>query len=119
MTSTLMRMTLRTMAPDAPHICDALHEAITLNLHAQVVVVHNIHVLVPLVLDILHPWHEAFLLAIGRYSLESHVLSDVSASTPLTRSAWIALYGHGSSTPSLTSSPKPSLSVAPHQHHLA
>jgi len=74
---------------------DALfqHEAAALiNLHAQAVAVQNIRLLVPLVLDVSSTfygrWRESFLHVVGRYSLESHVLSD--ASTP-TSPDWVRM----------------------------
>ena len=43
----------------------------------------NIRLLVPLVLDIASAfygrWRQSFLLLVGRYSLESHVLFDAAA----------------------------------------
>ncbi|XP_066343972.1 uncharacterized protein [Miscanthus floridulus] len=69
-----------------PHLRVVLlqHEAAALlNLHAQAVAVQNIRLLVPLVLDVASAfygrWRPSFLLVVGRYSLESHVLSDAAA----------------------------------------
>ena len=74
---------------------DALfqHEAAALiNLHAQAVAVQNIRLLVPLVLDVSSTfygrWRESFLHVVGRYSLESHVLSDAST---LTSPDWVRM----------------------------
>ena len=58
-----------------------LHEAAALlNLHAQAVVVQNIRSLVLIVLDVnsgsYSKWHEQFLLTLGMYSLEDHILQD-------------------------------------------
>lgn len=61
-------------------------------------------------------WPKVFLLTVDRYSVEGHVLSDVSAPT---RPAWIASCGCGSSTPSPTSSLMSSLSIAPAPPNLA
>ena len=74
---------------------DALfqHEAAALiNLHAQAVAVQNIRLLVPLVLDVSSTfygrWRESFLHVVGRYSLESHVLSVAST---LTSPDWVRM----------------------------
>ena len=76
------------VAGDATHLRDALlqHKAAALiNLHAQAVAVQNIRLLVPLTLDVSSTfygrWRESLLHVVGRYSLESHVLSDVTAPT--------------------------------------
>ena len=58
-----------------------LHEAAAvLNLHAQAVAVQNIRSLVPVVLDIAAGnytrWSEQFLLVLGKFSLQDHVLLD-------------------------------------------
>ncbi|CAN6168496.1 unnamed protein product [Urochloa humidicola] len=58
-----------------------LHEAAAvLNLHAQAVAVQNIRSLIPIVLDITADnyirWREQFLLTVGKFSLEDHVLLD-------------------------------------------
>jgi len=58
-----------------------LHEAAAvLNLHAQVVAVQNIRSLVPVVLDVAAGnytrWREQFLLVLGKFSLQDHVLLD-------------------------------------------
>jgi len=60
------------------------HEAAALlNLHAQAVAVQNIRSLVPVVLDInsssYSRWREQFLLTLGRYQLQDHVLQDQPA----------------------------------------
>jgi hypothetical protein len=59
----------------------AQHEAeALLNLHSQAVGVQNICLLIPLRLDVTSAfyarWRESFLLTLGRYSLERHVLSN-------------------------------------------
>ncbi|XP_066358175.1 uncharacterized protein [Miscanthus floridulus] len=59
-----------------------LHEAAAvLNLHAQAVAVQNIRHLIPVVLDVAAgnytQWHEQFLLTVGKYALQDHVLRDV------------------------------------------
>ena len=63
--------------------CFSNEAAALLNLHAQAVAMQNIRLLVPLVLDVASafygPWRQSFLLVVGRYSLESHVLSDAAA----------------------------------------
>jgi hypothetical protein len=64
----------------------AQHEATALlNLHTQAVSVHNIRALIPLQLDSASTfyarWRESFLLTLGRYSLERHVLSDIAIPT--------------------------------------
>ena len=71
-------------APDYDAI--AHHEAAALlNLHAQAVSVQNIRALVPLLLDVtstFYPrWRESFLLTVGKYSLNRHVLSDTAVPT--------------------------------------
>jgi len=71
-------------APDYDAI--AHHEAAALlNLHAQAVSVQNIRALVPLLLDVtstFYPrWRESFLLTVGKYSLNRHVLSDTGVPT--------------------------------------
>ncbi|XP_039778489.1 uncharacterized protein LOC120645819 [Panicum virgatum] len=58
-----------------------LHEAAAImNLHAQAVGVQNIRGLVPIVLDSLADnysrWRESFLLTLGKFSLQDHVLYD-------------------------------------------
>ncbi|XP_039788363.1 uncharacterized protein LOC120654781 [Panicum virgatum] len=58
-----------------------IHEvAALLNLHTQAVAVQNIKSLVPVVLDInsssYSRWREQFLLTLGRYQLQDHVLQD-------------------------------------------
>jgi len=58
-----------------------LHEAAAiLNLHAQAVAVQNIRILVPVVLDVAAGnytrWREQFLLVLGKFSLQDHVLLD-------------------------------------------
>jgi hypothetical protein len=54
--------------------------AAILQLHAQVVAVQNIRNMVPVTLDInsgsFPRWREQFLLALGKYSLQDHVLQD-------------------------------------------
>lgn len=72
----------------APHLCAALLQhmaAASLSLHAQAVAVQNIRHLVPLQLDAASTfyahWRDVFLLDVGRYSLESHVHSDVAIPT--------------------------------------
>jgi len=58
---------------------------VLLNLHAQAVSVQNIRALVPLLLDVtstFYPrWRESFLLTVGKYSLNRHVLSDTGVPT--------------------------------------
>lgn len=73
-------------AAPAPDLHDAIlqHEAAALlDLHALAVVVQNIRLLVPLVLDVgstfYGRWRESFLLAVGHYSLQSHVLTNAAA----------------------------------------
>jgi hypothetical protein len=75
----------RTVVPPAgaSPLLEALlqHEAAALlNLHAQAVAVTNIRALVPLVLDLnsafFARWRESFLLTVGKFSLQQHVLSD-------------------------------------------
>ncbi|CAO2169467.1 unnamed protein product [Urochloa humidicola] len=61
-----------------------MHEAAAiLNLHAQAVGVQNIRSLVPIVLDLNAGnyawWRDQFLLAVGKFSLEDHVLRDPPA----------------------------------------
>jgi hypothetical protein len=61
----------------------AQHEGTALlNLHAQAASVQNIRLLIPLRLDgtstFYARWRETFLLTLGRYSLERHVLSDTA-----------------------------------------
>jgi len=55
--------------------------SVLLNLHAQAVSVQNIRSLVPLLLDVNSTfygrWKQSFLDVLGKYSLQSHVLSDV------------------------------------------
>ncbi|XP_066327890.1 uncharacterized protein [Miscanthus floridulus] len=58
-----------------------MHEAQTLlHLHAQAVAVQNIRLLVPVVLDSAAGnyarWREQFLLTVGKYSLQDHVLRE-------------------------------------------
>ncbi|CAN6328963.1 unnamed protein product [Urochloa humidicola] len=58
-----------------------LHEAAAvLNLHAQAVVVQNVLSLVMIILDTksthFYRWTESMLLALGKYYLSDHVLSD-------------------------------------------
>lgn len=60
------------------------HEAAALlNLHAQAVAVQNIRSLVPFVLDVTSGnytrWREQFLLTLGKYSLQDHVLHPAPA----------------------------------------
>lgn len=69
-----------------PPLLEALlhHEAAALlNLHAQAVAVQNIRALVPLVLDLnsafFARWRESFLLTVGKFSLQQHLLSDDTA----------------------------------------
>ena len=75
-----------TVDDEAPYDAIAQHEATALlNLHAQAVSVQNIRALVPLQLDVTSTfyarWRESFLLTLGRYSLERHVLSDIAVPT--------------------------------------
>jgi hypothetical protein len=70
---------------DDDPVRDALvqHEAkALLNLHSQAVGVQTIRLLIPLRLDgtsaFYARWRESFLLTLGRYSLERHVLSYVA-----------------------------------------
>jgi hypothetical protein len=81
-------------AADEP-IYDAIaqHEATALlNLHAQAASVQNIHLLIPLRLEGTSTyyacWRDSFLLTLGRYSLERHVLSDTAI---LTSAAWVRM----------------------------
>ena len=58
-----------------------LHEvAAVLNLHAQAAAVQNIRSLIPVVLDVAignyTRWHEQFLLTVGKFTLQVHVLLD-------------------------------------------
>ena len=49
------------------------------NLHAQAVAVQNIQSLIPVVLDVSDNyarWRDRFLLAVSKFSLRDHVLSD-------------------------------------------
>ena len=58
------------------------HEAAAvINLHAQAVGVQNIHSLVHSVLATgnYNRWRDQFLLAVGKYSLEDHMLHDTPA----------------------------------------
>jgi len=79
-----------------------IHEAAALpNLHAQAVAVQNIRSLVPVVLDInssSYRWREQFLLTLGRYQLQDHVLQDRPARispdwTRIDCIVWSWLYG--------------------------
>ena len=59
-----------------------IHEAAAvLNLHAQAVAVQNIRSLIPIVLDMAFGnytrWREQFLLVLGKYSLQDHVLRSL------------------------------------------
>jgi hypothetical protein len=68
--------------PDDPD-----YEAATVaNLHTQAAGVQNLHALVPVILDTLSPhynrWRDLVRLALERYALADHVLSDASAATP-------------------------------------
>jgi len=61
-----------------------MHEAATiLNLHAQAVAVQNIRSLIPVVLDLATSnygrWSDQFLLVVGKFALEHHVLHDPPA----------------------------------------
>lgn len=69
---------------DIPREVLLQHEAAAIiNLHAQAVTVQNIRHLVPLVLDVTSTnfprWCEAFLLTLGKYSLQNHVFSAAAA----------------------------------------
>jgi len=69
------------------HVAMLLHEEATvLNLHAQAVAVQNIRSLVPVVLDVTTGnytrWREQFLLILGKFSLQDHVLDDPPATYP-------------------------------------
>jgi len=60
-----------------------LHEAAALlNLHTQAVAV-NIRSVVHVILDVnsgsFAPWREQFVLAVGKYSLQDHIFSDVAS----------------------------------------
>jgi hypothetical protein len=62
------------------HSALLLQEAVALlNLHAQAVVVNNIRSLVHIVLDVdsnhFNRWHNQFLLVLGKFSLQAHVLA--------------------------------------------
>jgi hypothetical protein len=48
-----------------------------LNLHAQVVAVQIILVVLKLGVDTFTRWREQFLLTLGKYSLQDHVLRDL------------------------------------------
>ena len=66
--------------------------SVLLNLHAQAVSVQNIRSLVPLLLDVNSTfygrWKQSFLDVLGKYSLQSHVLSDaVSPHSP----SWVRM----------------------------
>ena len=54
-----------------------LQSAAVLNLHALAITVQNIHSLVPIILNLkisdYNHWHEAFLLIVGKFSLQRHV----------------------------------------------
>ncbi|XP_072150616.1 uncharacterized protein [Setaria viridis] len=70
-------------APDTQQAM-LLHEAVAvLNLHAQAVAVQNIWNLIPIILDVAADnyswWREQFLLTVGKYSLQDHVLRGVPA----------------------------------------
>lgn len=76
-------------------------------LHTQAVAVLNICTLIPVVLDTDSPnytqWRGLFLLAVSKYELSDHVLSDtVTPRSPPIRPglAWSALSSAGSSAPS-------------------
>jgi hypothetical protein len=61
-----------------------MHEAAALlHLQPQAVVVHNIRLLVPIVLDLVANnytrWRKQFLLTAGKFSLQDHVERDNSA----------------------------------------
>lgn len=82
-----------------------LHEATAiLNLHAQAVAVQNIRSLVPIVLDLktgnYNCWCEAFILTVGKFSLQGHILTDAAVVVTLTSLAWIASPALGFSVPS-------------------
>jgi hypothetical protein len=77
---------------DGSHVSDAapdantltMHEAVALlHLHSEAVVVHNIRLLVPIVLDLVANnythWREQFLLIVGKFSLQDHVECDSPA----------------------------------------
>lgn len=53
-----------------------------MNLHVQAVAVQNIRTLEPLVLDVTSTfysrWRESFLLVLGKYSLQGHVLTNTA-----------------------------------------
>jgi len=66
---------------DDVHDAMLLHEAIAaLNLHAQAMTVQNISSLVTVVLDVTSGdytwWRDQFILILGKYSLQGHVLFD-------------------------------------------
>ena len=53
-----------------------LQSAVVLNLHAIAITVQNIHSLVSVILNLkisgYNHWHEAFLLIVGKFSLQRH-----------------------------------------------
>jgi hypothetical protein len=66
------------------HAAMVFQEAtVVLNLHAQAAAIQNIRNLVPIVLDVAASnftrWREQFLLSLGKYSLQGHVLHDAAA----------------------------------------
>jgi uncharacterized membrane protein YgcG len=64
-------------------------EAANKDLHAQAIGVHNIKILIPVTLDKsasnYHRWRTMFLVVLGKYNLQDHVLTDVAHPT---RAAW-------------------------------
>jgi len=87
------------------------HEAAALvNLHAQAIGVPNIRSLVHIVLDLTTGnytrWRDQILLVIGKYSLESHVLADLTAPGFPDWTCWIAWSSPGSQGRSPPTSPR-------------
>ena len=61
-----------------------MHEAATVfSLHAQAATIQNISRLIPIVLDLItgnyDRWRDQFLLVVGKFTLEHHVLHDPPA----------------------------------------
>lgn len=67
-------------------------EAANATLHSQAISVHNIKILIPMTLDKsannYRRWRSMFLVVLGKYNLQDHVLSDVAHPT---RSAWTTM----------------------------
>jgi hypothetical protein len=73
--------------PTDLHSALLLQEAAALlNLHAQAVAVNNIRSLVHIVLDVdssnFNRWRDQFLLVLGKFSLQAHVLLDAPVPSP-------------------------------------